>query len=105
MVVFPDINILDVLRCAQQCRKLDVVLVVTVAYGHAARFDVVGHQCRFQVVERDLRHFQQLHVRDDLQLPFQYSRHINHRHFRQLFDPAFDHCFGKLAKVEESVVF
>ena len=105
MVIFPDINILDIFRCAQQCRELDIVLVIAVAYGHATRFDIIGCQCRLQVVERDFRHFQQFHVRNDLQLPFQYPRHIYHRHFGQLFDPTFDHCFGKLAKVEESVVF
>ena len=66
MVIFPDINILDIFRCAQQCRELDIVLVIAVTYGHATRFYIVRCQCGLQIVKCDLRHFQQLHVRNNL---------------------------------------
>ena len=77
---FLNIDILDILYGAEDCRDAYIVFVVPVADHHASGLDVIVRQSLFDVFQGDAGQLHLRHVGDNLHLLLDQTGYIDHRH-------------------------
>ena len=88
----------------KQCRKFNIIFVITITHRHTTRFDIVGRQRHLYIFLSYTRHLHHCTVRNNLQLTPHLPRHIHHRHFRKLFDTTLNYGFGKLTQIKKCLL-
>ena len=94
-------DVLHILRCAQQRSNADVVFIISVTHQHASRLHIVGSQGIFDIGYRDTRNGQLFLVGNNLKHSSRHAGNVRHCHLRQLLDTSSHHIFRQFAQGQE----
>ena len=95
------VDVLHILRRAQQGSNAYIVFIIPVAHQHASRLHIVGSQCILYIGYRDARNGQLLLVGHNLQHSSRHAGYVGHGHFGQLLDASLHHVLRQFAQGQE----